>query len=171
MKKIILILALFAVYGCGSGQQQAETKKSPSEHQPAAEDPNISAGIAFLQQGNALEAIKSFDEAIKQDPTDPQRYMVLGHTYMRLQNYHRAIDTYTAALRFSQEKGEIHYLLAVCYGLIGDQAMAQESIQKSLQIFTQERDEENLAKVLAFIQSLNGSNDSEEEKKSEPVAQ
>ncbi|MCK5214645.1 MAG: tetratricopeptide repeat protein [Candidatus Omnitrophica bacterium] len=154
MKKILLILALLAVYGCGSNQSE-QAKQVPSEDPQKKEDLYISEGISYLQQGNAAEAIKSFDESIKQYPTDPRRYMVLAHTYMRLKNYSRAIDTYTAALRYAENKGEVYYLLAVCYGLTGNQSMTQESIQKSIEMFTQDRDEVNLAKALAFIQNFN----------------
>ena len=157
MKRILVILALLAVYGCGSNQseQAKQSKQAHSEDPQKKEDPYISAGISYLQHGKAAEAIKSFDDSIKQDPTDPQRYMVLAHTYMRLKNYSRAIDTYTAALHYAENKGEIYYLLAVCYGLTGNQAMTRESIQKSIEMFTQDRDEVNLAKALAFIQNLN----------------
>jgi tetratricopeptide (TPR) repeat protein len=170
MKTKLLILVLLAVYGCGPSQPEA-TKKDLSEQQKPAEDPYMRAGIAFLQQGDVPEAIRNFDESIKHDPTDPQRYLVLGHTYMRLQNYHRAIDTYNAALRYSQNNGEIYYLLAICYAMIGDETMTKESIEKSIVLFTQARDEENLAKALAFVRSLNGAPQEGAEPNSEAVTE
>ena len=151
MKKwCIVFWILFCVVGC---EQKKEVKIEIPASVPVTHD-FMKEGIQYLQDANVPEAIRSFDEAIKANPVDPQPYLVLGQTYMRINDYTRAIDTFSAALRVSPNKGELHYLIAVNYGLAGETELARQNAATSIEIFRQQQDEKNFLKALTLLQSL-----------------
>ncbi|MCK5581869.1 MAG: tetratricopeptide repeat protein [Candidatus Omnitrophica bacterium] len=151
-KKIFFILVLgVMVSGCG---KPAPEKAEKAEVTQAGAQEVFDQGMMFLQQGNAAAAIHSFDEAIKRNPLDPRAYLILGQTYMRMQEYNRAIDTYTAALRAAPDQGEIYYLLAVNHGLAGNTEEAKVNAERSALLFQKSKDAENFKKALVLIQGL-----------------
>ncbi len=149
-KNFILVLVLFFIVGCGS--QVAEKKYEGVE---SGED-YIAEGMTQLTgtNPNVQEAIKKFDMAIKQDPTNVNNYMVLGQVYMRLQNYDRAIDSLSAAVRVDPSSGEAFYLLSLSQNLKGDRDEAVGSAKKSAEIFMQKKDAEKLKQSLALVKTL-----------------
>ena len=152
MKKIFVFLLMGClVAGCGRPGQEKAKKAEMS--QKGAED-FFNQGMVFLQQGDAKSAIHSFDNAIKRNPRDPRPYMILGQTYMHLQDYTRAIDSYTAALRVAPDEGEVYYLLAVSHGLAGNPEDAKLNAQKSVVLFQRAQDAENFKKALSLVQGL-----------------
>ncbi|HPB67342.1 MAG TPA: tetratricopeptide repeat protein [Candidatus Omnitrophota bacterium] len=151
MKRGCLIFAIMiCAFGC---EQKKEVKLEVPVPTPAAHD-FMKDGIEYLEQAKVPEAIKSFDEAIKQNPVDPQPYLLLGQTYMRISDYTRAIDTFSAALRVSPDKGSLHYLIAVNYRLMGDVELARKNVEASIEFFRQKQDEKNFLMALALLQEL-----------------
>ncbi len=151
MKRWCLIFAIMmCAFGC---EQKKEVKFEAPVPQPAAHD-FMKDGVEYLEQAKVPEAIRSFDEAIKQNPVDPQPYLVLGQTYMRINDYTRAIDTFSAALRVSPDKGSLHYLIAVNYRLLGDLELARKNAEISIEFFRQKQDEKNFLMALALLQEL-----------------
>jgi len=158
--KIILVTVCVAVLlsGCGRAEQPSEQKagmaKPVVKSQSAMERDFVKEGLSHLKQANPGAAIKSFDQAIKQDPADPGNYLVLGETYMRLRDYPRAIDSLSAALRVAPGRGDIHYLLAINQGLMGYDDLALASAQRSVEIFQEQRDRDSFLKSVALLQGL-----------------
>jgi tetratricopeptide (TPR) repeat protein len=142
------VIPFLAILGCES------RLVDQNRNVPSKVGDHIQEGIQHLQQANTVEAIKSFDEAIKNNPTDPSGYIILGETYMRLQEYNRAVDSLNAASRVAPDKGEIFYLLAINYGLLGKRDLAKENAQKSVEKFRLAKDEENFLRSLALLQGL-----------------
>ena len=153
MKKWCIVFGiLLCVFGC---EQKKEVKiEIPAAQPQTATHDFMQEGVQYLQEANVPDAIRSFDEAIKKNPTDPQPYMILGQTYMRINDYTRAVDTFSAALRVSPNKGELHYLIAVNYGLAGDMELARKNAEASIEIFRQQKDEENFLRALTLLQGL-----------------
>ncbi len=157
MKKCFFVAGILLCFlGC---DQKKEVKieippaAEPTPPAPAA-DKYLNSGVQYLQQAKVPEAIKSFDEAIKSNPVDPRPYMLLGQTYMRINDYTRAVDTFSAALRVSPNKGELYYLIAVNQGLAGDMELAAKNAEASAEIFRQQKDEKNFLRALTLLQSL-----------------
>lgn len=151
------MLVVASMVGCGAPQQEAaEVKMQGSESY-------LNQGVRYLKEANVTEAIKNFDEAIKQDPLDTRGYMILGQTYMRLNDSSRAVDTFSAAARVAPNSGEIQYLLAVNYGLMGEMDLARQSAQKSVEIFKALQNDEDFAKSLSLLQGLMTTEDAPEE--------
>ena len=149
MKRFIMMMVLvFAVAGCQS--KHAEEK---FEGITAKQD-FISQGMQFLAEKKIPEAIKSFDQAIKNDPRNVNNYLVLGQVYMKLNNPDAAADTFQAATYVDPNNGEAFYLLAASRAGQGRKKQAIESAQKSVDNFMKVRDEENFKKAVVLLKSL-----------------
>jgi Tfp pilus assembly protein PilF len=159
MSRIMIVFLALAFAGCGSdtnknsgqvsapsGQGRAMTSLSNQGH--------IDEGLQNLQESDIPGAIKSFDEAIKANPTDPQGYLVLGQTYLRLKEYDRAIDTFAAASQIAPQDGEVYYLLAVSYGLAGKTDLAKENAERSVEIFQSQQNQEKFVRSVALLKGL-----------------
>ena len=166
MKKIFIVLvAGIMIWGCGSSEEKKADKagtpfaKQIARQQRAAASSTkakdfIEDGIEHLQDAEVKAAIQSFDNAIRQNPWDPEPYLILSQTYMRLKNYLRAVDTLSAAERIAPDRGDIPYLLAICYGILGKQDLAAASAKKSIELFRASKDEEHFKKAIALLQGL-----------------
>ena len=159
MTSRILIIGLgLALAGCGSNTNQPGSSQGPSMSKSQTAKLNnqaqIDEGLRLLQESNIGGAIKSFDEAIKASPTNPEGYLVLGQTYLRLKEYDRAIDTFSAASRVAPQEGEIYYLLAVSHGLAGNGNLARENAEKSIEIFQGQKNEEKFVRSVALLKGL-----------------
>ena len=136
-------VVLFA--GCGSPQGN-DTSSAPVA--AVAQNDYIHEGVQLLKESKTSEAIKNFDEAIKNDPFNPKGYMILGETYMRLQDYPRAIDSFSAAIRIAPEQGELYYLLAVNQAVMGRREMALENVGKSITLFRAQENEDGFLRSM-----------------------
>ena len=156
MKRILIgWMAVLLICGCGTPPKTETTKSSGGQEVAVLSDEDyVQEGIEHLQDAEVTEAIKSFDQAIKQDPLEPEPYLVLSQTYMRLKQYDRAIDTLEAAERVAPNRGDIQYLLAINYGITGQEDMAKQSAKKSIELFRQDQDEENFMKAVALLQGM-----------------
>jgi len=148
------VIALL-ICGCG-GPPQAKAVKPKEVKQVAAltETDYVEEGIKHLQDSQITEAIQSFDHAIKQDPLNADPYLILSQTYMRLKQFDRAIDTLEAAQRVAPNRGDVEYMLAINYGIAGQEDLAKKSAQKSIELFRQDQDEDNFMKAVALLQGM-----------------
>ncbi len=157
-RTFVLMVAAVILAGCGQAekpqQQKMTTPPQTVRSQSDLERDFVQEGMQHLKKADPGAAIKSFDQAIKQDPADPDNYLILGETYMRLRDYPRAIDSFSAALRVAPNRGDIYYLLAVNQGLMGYDDMAVESAQRSVEIFQEQRDRDNFLRSVALLQGL-----------------
>lgn len=163
MKESLMIMVIVAVFaGCGEAkkvdnvQSGSEMKAKKMMAQQSSQSPReeIAAGMQFLRDGDLKMAIKSFDEAIRENPRNVEGYLILGQTYMHLKDYNRAIDTFIVATRVAPDNGQAHYLLATNLGLAGNYPMARLQAQKCVEIFRKNKDEENFKRSVALLQGL-----------------
>ena len=149
MKRLVLaVLPLIVFYGCGS--HVAEQQNPPVNQSKAY----LVEGIQHLKDADVADAIKSFDAAIKANPSDPAGYIVLSETFTRMKEYDRAVNSLNVAAHIAPDQGRIYYLLAVNYVLLGKNDLAKENVQKSIDIFRQQKDEKNFVKSLALMQGI-----------------
>jgi predicted Zn-dependent protease len=156
MKKVfLLVLAVSFIYGCGQNDNsQSSNNAAPTTANETKQRALINAGLQDLKDSKIADAIKNFDSAIKEDPSNPQGYMVLGQTYMRMQEFDRAINTFSAATKVAPEQGELYYFLALSYGLKGDRDSAKVNAEKSMVLFKEKKDQNNFLKSAALLKGL-----------------
>ena len=143
-------ILILCVAGCG--------ERKSEEIQAAVVDKAqmdfMAQGVKYLKESNVRGAVKSFDEAIKQNPKDLRPYLILGETYMHAGQYDRAVDTLTAASYVDPDQGEVYYLLAMSQGLAGHVPEAKINAQKSVIAFEKQKDVPNLKKAMVLLQGL-----------------
>jgi len=155
---LVLIVMLSLIIGCGPSKPSSTTESG-------AQKDFIAQGMEYLKNKDIANAIHSFDSAIQQNPTEVENYLVLGEVYMRLQNYGGAVDTLNAAVRVNPNSGDAYYMLGLANALkasqegdsdLGKASLAQaiEASKRSIDIYMQNRDEENFKKAVTFLQTL-----------------
>lgn len=161
MKRFVLaVIAVLVVTGCDSAKETAK-EPSMSKKETAAGAPESAPseayrqGMQYLEDGQVNEAIQSFAQAIQENPMDPEAYMILGQLYLRMENYGEAVQALSAAARVAPDRGDVFYFLSLAHGFNGDMEMARQSAQMSVSIFSEQRDQENFARSVALLQSLN----------------
>ena len=174
MKKYLSLILLTAlVLGCEQPQDQA-SNPAPVTAAPTVDSSSqakalMDQGMEFFAKEDVVNALKSFDDAIKVDPNNADNYLVLGQIYLRLRNYDKAVDTFNAGSRVGPDHGEIFYFLgaanAVRFHLSQGQeaeAYKQEGIaaaQRAVEIFIKQKDEVRLKTSLALLKSLQENGD------------
>ena len=167
MKRFTLIvLTLLFMVGCGG---PAPEKKASKTEKPVAKQAKkyLAKGMQHLKETNVMEAIRNFDEAIKQNPLDPDPYLLLGQVYMHMRRYDKAIDTFAAASRVAPNSGHVYYFLAMSHGLAGHLDMAKINAQRSVEMFRRSKDEAEFMKALALLQGMMQADEEEEETEKE----
>jgi len=162
MKRALYLLCILTLVAGCTPKDSASAKTPVAVEKNSAADSFIDMGIAHLQAGEVVEAVRSFDDAIRQNPRDPKGYLILGQTYMRLNNVDRAIDTLSAVLNFEPDNGEAKYFLAVAYGLKGDREKAIEFAQKSMESFQEQQNQESFMRALVLLRGLANAQSQEE---------
>ena len=148
---ILLTIALFA-FGCGKKEAKENFQGVTSK------TGYVKEGQEYLQQGEVVNAIKSFDKAIQQEPTNAANYLILGQLYMRLKSYDKAADTFSAAARIAPDSGEVFYLLAFSEALGGKREYAIKAAQQSAVLFQKKNEIEKMNKALVLWKSLSDAN-------------
>ena len=153
MKKLIvmIVLVLFIV---GCEKKNDETKFRGVMY---GKKDYAAQGMEYLKKSDIQNAIKSFNEAIKQDPRNLENYFTLGQIYMHLNAYPRAAEVFAVAASVDPSSGEAFYLLAVNLALSGNRPAAVKAIEQSIAIFSKNKNEEKLKQSLAFLRSLTNS--------------
>ncbi|BCE02741.1 tetratricopeptide repeat protein [Marinicellulosiphila megalodicopiae] len=72
-------------------------------------------GLCLMQNGNSLEAIKNFNQAVYLSPTNLGYIAVLAWSYINTQNFDQAVSTFKQALEIENNFAEGHGGLATAY--------------------------------------------------------
>ena len=160
-KETLILLTMIFVAGCGNPPPVSQTKEqadaSTAKRQEMAKvrsEHFIQRGAEALEKRDYAVALKSFDEAIRVNPQDPEGYIVLGETYMHLKSYEKALDTLTAGLQVDPENGRLNYTMAVTHNMLGDQDYAIKFAQKTVEIYQKAKDPENFKRALGLLHSV-----------------
>ncbi len=138
----------------GCGQKDEAKNKTPKSRKAVTGQEYLAAGMQYLNQKDIPQAIRSFDMAIKTDPSDINSYLVLGQVYMRLKQYDRAADTFGAAVRVDPNNGEAFYMLSTNKMLSGRFESAEKDAQRSVELFMLNRDEEKFKRSVALLKTI-----------------
>jgi len=155
MRRIMaVVLVGMLLCGCGLRPEAKPQEKQKVKQASQAETDFMEVAVALLKKGEALAAIHAFDEAIKRDPGNVQAYVLLGQTYMHMNQIDQAVDSFRAALRYAPDQGEIYYMLALTNGLRGRKDLAVSNAEKALLLFQKDKDGENFKRALVLLQGL-----------------
>ncbi len=171
MKRIVAILLVgMMAGGCGlktddATDKAAAVKKTQTiaprnermaaaSPAPASQDPLITLAASFITKGDILSGIKVLDEAIRTNPRNIPAYVLLGQTYMHVNQLDRAVDTFNAAVTIDPSQGEIFYMLAIANGLRGRRDLAAQDAEKALLIFQKNQEEDGFRRALVLLQGL-----------------
>ena len=87
---------------------------------------NPALGIALLNLGRYDESIQSFMKVIRLDPKGPAFYFhFLGHAYLGMELYEKAIAAYKKALDRKPDFLFAHAFLAAAYNMVGQEEKAR----------------------------------------------
>ena len=146
MKKIFCFaLSVLLLAGCGDRAQAAKKEMTRNF---------VEEGTTLLKQGKVVEAVKVFQEAMAQNPSDTKAPLILAQLFMQTGNYESAIPYFTRVLQLEPENGQAYLLLGGCYDLMGKKDMAIENVQKSVGIFQKQRDEQNFRQSVVILRTL-----------------
>lgn len=151
MKKIFYLFCVSVLLaGCGS-KDNASNKLQAKE---VASKDFLEEGVRNLSKGDPADAIKNFQKAIQDDPTNSKAYFILAETYMRMKNYTGAIKSLEATTRLDSVNGKAYLLLGVCFNLAGDHEQAISSVKKSAALFKSQKDVKSYRRALATLKRL-----------------
>jgi len=170
-----LILLSVLLSACEGPQQQASGPDAPvstpqSQGTPASQSKAfMDEGMAYFAKEDIVNALKSFDNAIKVEPSNADNYLVLGQIYLRLRNYDKAVDTFKAGTRVGPNHGEIFYFLGASNAIrfhLSSGVQAEDykaegiaAAQRAVEIFIEQKDEVRLKTSLALLKSLKENGD------------
>ena len=146
MKRLLCFL-LFSLllWGCGTSASSVK-KEKPHGY--------LQEGTALLKKGDTTEAIRVFQQAMLQNPQNPQPPYILGQLYMHLSHYDVAGRYFQRVIAVDPDNGQAYLLLGGCYDLQGKRTQAIKSVEKSAEIFQRKKDKENLEESLVILRRL-----------------
>jgi tetratricopeptide (TPR) repeat protein len=152
MKRLVGVLFIAAaLIGCGGPKQAKQAAVQKRDF--------VAEGFELLKQGQVVPAIKSFDEAIREDPRNPDKYLTLAEVYFNLKYYVGAMDTVNAALKLDPTSAKAYYLYAVSAYLTNDpqnRTTAEEAIKRAMTLYLANKDRENFEKSRQLYLAISG---------------
>ncbi len=80
------------------------------------------------------QAIEQYEQAVKSDPNDADKYMELGAAYYIAHRWEEAIRAFERAVQLKPDLGHAHYYLGVLYAAKGDRARAEKELNSVLSV-------------------------------------
>ncbi|MBU0699988.1 tetratricopeptide repeat protein [bacterium] len=72
---------------------------------------NINCGVVYLKEHKIEQAIREFEEALKNEQSNPLIYRYLGEAYLRDDNLDKAIEILKKGVDISPKSADMHYYL------------------------------------------------------------
>jgi tetratricopeptide (TPR) repeat protein len=94
----------------------------------------IEAGRAWEYSGNFTQAVFAYETAQQLSLNDPRSYLGLGHVHRQQENYDLALKWYFLARDVQPYGSDPYYYLALTYYMYGDDLLAKENFERSLEI-------------------------------------
>ncbi len=159
MSKIICVfITIIFLVGCGSRKSEETTEKSQNPRMTVMQAEKskklIQEGVQHLSKNELAMALKSFNDAILLNPNDPEGYIILGQTFLKMKSYENAVNTFSAGTKIAPNSGPLYYLLAVSYGMNGRREEAVTAAQKSAGLFQQDNDIDNFKRSAILVEGI-----------------
>jgi len=91
-------------------------------------------GLIYQRQGDNVQAITDFNNAIDRDPFAGAPYQARGQSLMASGKYQAAIEDFNAALNVDANNSEAWSGLGLCYEKLNNHAKAVESYQRAVTV-------------------------------------
>jgi tetratricopeptide (TPR) repeat protein len=91
-------------------------------------------GRDLLRQGRSREAISAFEQALREDKTNPTLNKLLGYLYFRQGSYSNSLKRYTAAFSITPTDAEIPYAVGLIYMKTKQPQKATEQFKNALKL-------------------------------------
>lgn len=117
----------------------------------------LNMGAAYGDMGNLDKAIESFEKAIEISPGYAKAYQNLGVAYYETEQFQQAIDNFEKYIALYQGEIDetIFYTMALSYKQLGNKDMAQQYLQKVIEINpNNELVKENLKDMDTFMMEM-----------------
>jgi tetratricopeptide (TPR) repeat protein len=111
-------------------KKQQEKHKEASKYSEAVKK-NFETGVELFDQKQYAEAINSFNEAIKLDPTQPAVYARLGDSYRELKKYDEALQAYDKAIELEPSNTNLLTNKGVVLNKLGKTKEAQKIFKEA----------------------------------------
>lgn len=153
----IMVILMFA--GC-QPKEAADNQQAPdmAQRQEASRKLTVEA-VVLLNQKNYQGSVTALDSAIKFDPTNQEAYMILGQMLIKSGEYVRASDFLDNAAKNFPDNGIIYYMLGIAFKMDGKKLPAMLAARRSMEIFKNANDQENLKMASVLMEEINKVND------------
>jgi len=94
----------------------------------------IARGLSYAKGGLYTEAIKVYNQAIRQNPDDVNAYNNRGSAYERAGDYHQAIADYDKAIELKPRDAEIYYNRGIAHGKADQPEHAIADFTKAIEL-------------------------------------
>jgi tetratricopeptide (TPR) repeat protein len=94
----------------------------------------VEEGLQYSKNNNYLNAIDSFDKAIKLDPKNYIPYYYKGEVLFKRQEYNEAIECYSKALEIKPDYAEAYYIKGLAFSDLGKHKEAISCFDEALKI-------------------------------------
>ena len=92
--------------------------------------PHNNLGLAYFDQGDLIQAISEYDEAIKAGPNVANPYINRGIAYAKLGNFNQAMSDFNKSIEISPQNGMAYSNRAILFSQIKDYNNANAGEQK-----------------------------------------
>ena len=106
----------------------------PSAPSPAAEAEQLVRKAAGLIESNPAEAKTVLHQAIAKDPRSVQGYFQLGHAYVKLKEYPKALDAYAKAGEIDPKFSDAFFNMGYVYAVRKEYAKAEQMYAKVVKL-------------------------------------
>jgi len=127
----ILLMAWTALLWLPAGAQ--ETRKKTEELSKQAARDYIKHGLILATENRHEQAVKSFEQAIKLDPTSAEAYSLMGSSLAKAGKYREAEQALRRAVELDPNYGEGYYYLGLFLQEQGKVREAEEAFRKARQ--------------------------------------
>ncbi len=92
------------------------------------------AGVVLARQGKAFDALDSFRNALKENPSYLPAYFRMGELYRDMEQPEQSVAAFEQILNLNPDSVETHYQLGLTYLQLGDAAKARSAFEKTLEL-------------------------------------
>lgn len=121
----------------GDSQLAKEDFEAAIKALPSFTQSWVKIASVHMEQGKTDEAFAAFEEAIKQNPNDPDIYYHRGQVLFIMQNFGEAAENYSKSLELDSEFVFSHIQLAVAQYKSDQIAKSMATFRKTLKAFPQ----------------------------------
>lgn len=122
------LLALAALVGAGAATDGRAVSSADGDDQALLADADYAAGLAALKAGDAAQALRLFQSALKRFPDAADLHNELGFAYRKLRQMDRAFEHYKRALTIEPRHRGAHEYIGEAYLMVDDLAGAERHL-------------------------------------------